>query len=153
MRASDYLSYTWRNITRAHLRLLLTVAAVVIGTTLVVVMTSVGGGIQQNVLEDIRAAGGLNEILVTGAAAAQPGTGAAVGERFFDASRQRATPPERYGQTVTLLAQRVVSAPGGGAGQPPPGFGGQQAPGGFGAPVNQVQRRETPLEVVGLLAA
>jgi putative ABC transport system permease protein len=73
VRGADYLGYTWRNITRAHLRLLLTVAAVVIGATLVVVMTSVGGGIQRNVLEDIRASGGLNEIFVSAVFLPQPG--------------------------------------------------------------------------------
>src|SRR3954454_3989966 len=73
MRPADYLQYTWRNVTRAHLRVLLTVAAVVIGATLVVVMTSVGGGIQRNVLEDIRSAGGLNEILVSSAFVGQGG--------------------------------------------------------------------------------
>jgi len=73
VRLADYLSYTWRNLARAQLRLVLTVAAVLIGATLVVVMTSVGGGIQRNVLEDIRASGGLNEIGVTAAGRAQPG--------------------------------------------------------------------------------
>src|SRR5262249_42317743 len=71
---ADYLSYTWRNLARAQLRLILTVAAVLIGATLVVVMTSVGGGIQRNVLEDIRASGGLNEIAVTAAARPQLGS-------------------------------------------------------------------------------
>ena len=75
MRATDYLGYTWRNFTRARLRLLLTVAAVVIGATLVVVMTSVGGGIQRNVLEDIRGSGGLNEIFVSTLLRPQPAAG------------------------------------------------------------------------------
>ena len=73
MRSGDYLAYTWRNVGRARLRLLLTVSAVVIGATLIVVMTSIGGGIQRNVLEDIRAAGGLNEILVSAGLRPQPG--------------------------------------------------------------------------------
>src|SRR5438067_270884 len=72
MRLADYLDYTWRNLTRAQLRLVLTVLAVVIGATLVVVMTSVGGGIQRNVLENVRASGGLNESLVS---ATGPGGG------------------------------------------------------------------------------
>jgi putative ABC transport system permease protein len=229
VRAADYLSYTWRNISRAHLRLLLTVAAVVIGAMLVVVMTSVGGGIQRNVLEDIRSAGGLNEILVSSAFASQPGApgggrggvvtdgaaetiqaisgviavlpeivlpfgavqlayesltaqplvvgvrpeqmapygftasqgnvapgsgqvvlGAGVADRFFDANRQRATPPDLFGQTVSLGAQRFNSAP-----QAPPaapGFGAPQAPPGFGAAPPQPVRRDTPLEVVGVLS-
>ncbi|HWP30001.1 MAG TPA: ABC transporter permease [Chloroflexota bacterium] len=65
MRAADYLGYTWRNVARARLRLGLTILAVVIGATLVVVMTSIGGGVQRNVVEQIRAAGGLNEIGVS----------------------------------------------------------------------------------------
>src|SRR5262249_46528558 len=73
MHAADYLAYTWRNVTRAQLRLWLTVAAVVIGASLVVVMTSVGGGIQRNVLDDVRRTGGLNEIAVAPQARAQPG--------------------------------------------------------------------------------
>jgi len=73
VRSGDYLAYTWRNVGRARLRLLLTVSAVVIGATLIVVMTSIGGGIQRNVLEDIRAAGGLNEILVSAGLRPQPG--------------------------------------------------------------------------------
>jgi|SRR5579884_2661972 len=228
MRGADYLAYTWRNISRAQLRLLLTVAAVVIGATLVVVMTSVGGGIQRNVLEDIRSAGGLNEILVSGSFGAPPGAagsasgvlgdsaiesiadipgvvavlpeivlpfgltqltyddltaqllvagvppdrtapygftasrgsvapgsgqvvlGAGVAERFFDANRQRATPPDLFGQTVTLVTQRF----GGGPSGPPqaaPGFGAPAAPG-FGAAPSQPQRHEVPLTVVGVLA-
>jgi ABC-type antimicrobial peptide transport system permease subunit len=81
VRLADYLDYTWRNLTRAQLRLILTVVAVVIGATLVVVMTSVGGGIQRNVLENVRASGGLNEILVssTGRAPTAPGAAAAPG--------------------------------------------------------------------------
>ena len=81
MRAADYLGYTWRNLTRAQLRLILTVLAVVIGATLVVVMTSIGGGVQRNVVEQVRAAGGLNEIGVTAFGAAQIGqvAGARVG--------------------------------------------------------------------------
>jgi putative ABC transport system permease protein len=227
VRGADYLAYTWRNLSRAHLRLLLTVAAVVIGATLVVVMTSVGGGIQRNVLEDIRATAGLNEIMVSnafsqpgvaggaragvlteaaveniqglpgvvaalpevilpfgsvqlsydglaaqplvvgvpadrlapygfgasrGSVALAPGQaviGAAVADRFFDANRQRAVPPDLFGQTVTLVAQRF----GGGPPQTAPGFGAPQAPPGFGAPPSQPTRRETPLEVVGVLAA
>ena len=68
MRAADYLGYTWRNLTRAQLRLILTVLAVVIGATLVVVMTSIGGGAQRNVIEQVRSLGGLNEIGVIGGA-------------------------------------------------------------------------------------
>ncbi len=225
MRGADYLSYTWRNVSRAHLRLLLTVAAVVIGATLVVVMTSVGGGIQRNVLEDIRSAGGLNEIVVSSAFAAQPGAsgsargvlgdtavetiqgipgvvavlpevvlpfglvqltyegltaqplvagvpedrpaqygfvasrgsvapapgqvvlGAGLSERFFDTNRQRAEPPDLFGQTVALVAQRQGGAPP----QAAPGFGMPQAPG-FGLAPSQPQRHEIPLEVVGILA-
>jgi putative ABC transport system permease protein len=73
MRGGDYLGYTWRNVRRARLRVLLTVLAVVIGATLVVVMSSVGGGIERNVLEGIRSVGGLNEILVQGVGTAGPG--------------------------------------------------------------------------------
>ncbi|HLH26465.1 MAG TPA: ABC transporter permease [Chloroflexota bacterium] len=81
MRFADYLDYTRRNLTRAQLRVILTVLAVVIGATLIVVMTSVGGGIQRNVLENVRASGGLNEILVssTGRAPTAPGAGATPG--------------------------------------------------------------------------
>ena len=81
MRLADYLDYTWRNLTRAQLRLILTVLAVVIGATLIVVMTSIGGGIQRNVLENVRASGGLNEILVvsTGRAPTAPGATIAPG--------------------------------------------------------------------------
>jgi putative ABC transport system permease protein len=81
VRLADYLDYTWRNLTRAQLRLILTVLAVVIGATLIVVMTSIGGGIQRNVLENVRASGGLNEILVvaTGRALPAPGAAAAPG--------------------------------------------------------------------------
>jgi putative ABC transport system permease protein len=81
VRPADYLDYTWRNLTRAQLRLILTVLAVVIGATLIIVMTSVGGGIQRNVLENVRASGGLNEILVvsTGRALPAPGAAAAPG--------------------------------------------------------------------------
>src|SRR5436190_17721950 len=169
-------------------------------------MTSVGGGIQRNVLEDIRSAGGLNEILVSSAFAGQTGgaggghggvvtdgaaetiqavpgviavlpeivlpfgavqltyddltaqplvvgvhpeqmapygftasegtvgpapgqvvLGAGVADRFFDANRQRATPPDLFGQPVTLGAQRFNAS----AAQAPPaapGFGAPQAP-------------------------
>lgn len=73
MRGGDYLGYTWRNVRRARLRVLLTVLAVVIGATLVVVMSSVGGGIERNVLEGIRSVGGLNEILVQGVGTTGPG--------------------------------------------------------------------------------
>ena len=73
MSGSDYLGYTWRNLRRTRLRVLLTVLAVIIGATLVVVMSSVGGGIERNVLAGIRSAGALNEIIVQGVGASRPG--------------------------------------------------------------------------------
>jgi putative ABC transport system permease protein len=73
MRPADYIGYTWRNLTRAQLRVILTVLAVIIGATLVVVMTSIGGGVQRNVVEEVRSAGGLNEIGVTAFGAGQIG--------------------------------------------------------------------------------
>ncbi|HEY7062955.1 MAG TPA: ABC transporter permease [Chloroflexota bacterium] len=76
MRFADYATYTWRNLTRAQLRLVLTVLAVIIGAALIVVMTSVGGGIQHNVVESVRASGGLNEIVVLSTARAPSGPGA-----------------------------------------------------------------------------
>jgi putative ABC transport system permease protein len=73
VRSGDYFGYAARNIRRAPLRVLLTVLAVVIGAMLVVVMSSVGGGIERNVLEGIRSAGALNEIIVQGVGTSGPG--------------------------------------------------------------------------------
>ena len=61
------------------------------GATLVVVMTSIGGGVQRNVVEEVRSAGGLNEIGVTAFGAGQigptaPGRAGVLNQAALDAT-------------------------------------------------------------------
>ena len=62
----DLLRMSINNLKRRKLRTFLTVLGVMIGTTSIVVMISLGLGLQQAMLQEIENAGGMNTINVTG---------------------------------------------------------------------------------------
>lgn len=62
----DLLRMSSGNLKRRKLRTFLTVLGVVIGTTSIVVMISLGLGMQQSMYKEIEQSGGLNTITVTG---------------------------------------------------------------------------------------
>ena len=62
----DLLRMSINNLKRRKLRTFLTVLGVMIGTTSIVVMISLGLGLQQSMMKEIEDAGGLNTISVTG---------------------------------------------------------------------------------------
>ena len=62
----DLLRMSINNLKRRKLRTFLTVLGVMIGTTSIVVMISLGLGLQQAMLQEIEDAGGMNTINVTG---------------------------------------------------------------------------------------
>ena len=62
----DLLRMSINNLKRRKLRTFLTVLGVMIGTTSIVVMSSLGLGLQQAMLQEIEDAGGMNTINVTG---------------------------------------------------------------------------------------
>lgn len=66
----DLLRMSINNLKRRKLRTFLTVLGVMIGTTSIVVMISLGLGLQQAMLQEIEDAGGMNTINVTGIAQA-----------------------------------------------------------------------------------
>lgn len=66
MNWTDLLRMSSSNLKRRKLRTFLTVLGVIIGTTSIVVMISLGLGLQQSVYEEIEQSGGLNTITVTG---------------------------------------------------------------------------------------
>lgn len=63
----DLLRMSINNLKRRKLRTFLTVLGVMIGTTSIVVMISLGLGLQQSMMQEIEDAGGMNTINVTGA--------------------------------------------------------------------------------------
>ena len=65
----DLLRMSSSNLRRRKLRTFLTVLGVMIGTTSIVVMISLGLGLQASMYEDLEMMGGLNTISVTGAEA------------------------------------------------------------------------------------
>ena len=71
MRWSDLLRMSSSNLKRRKLRTFLTVLGVVIGTASIVVMISLGLGMQQSMYEQIEESGGVNSITVTGRFAGQ----------------------------------------------------------------------------------
>ena len=69
MRWIDLLRMSSSNLKRRKLRTFLTILGVLIGTTSIVVMISLGLGMQQAIYKDVEMSGGLNTINVTGASA------------------------------------------------------------------------------------
>ena len=67
----DLLRMSINNLKRRKLRTFLTVLGVMIGTTSIVVMISLGLGLQQAMLQEIENAGGMNTINVTGIASGE----------------------------------------------------------------------------------
>ena len=67
----DLLRMSINNLKRRKLRTFLTVLGVMIGTTSIVVMISLGLGLQQAMLQEIEDAGGMNTINVTGIASGE----------------------------------------------------------------------------------
>ena len=67
----DLLRMSINNLKRRKLRTFLTVLGVMIGTTSIVVMISLGLGLQQAMLQEIENAGGMNTIHVTGIASGE----------------------------------------------------------------------------------
>ena len=63
----DLLRMSSSNLRRRKLRTFLTVLGVMIGTTSIVVMISLGLGLQASIYEELEMMGGLNTISVTGA--------------------------------------------------------------------------------------
>ena len=64
MRISDLLSICARNLTRRKFRTFLTVAGVVVGTSFIVMMISLGIGIEQSVMRQLEAWGDLTVITI-----------------------------------------------------------------------------------------
>lgn len=64
MRVLDLLGMSASNLLRRKLRTILTVLGVVIGTSSIVVMLSLGLGLRKNSMEQIEKAGGLTTITV-----------------------------------------------------------------------------------------
>ncbi|MDD6070930.1 MAG: ABC transporter permease, partial [Clostridiales bacterium] len=65
MKISDILGMSLMNLWRRKMRTVLTVLGVIIGTSSIVVMLSLGIGLKEAMLEQIGTAGGLTEIMVT----------------------------------------------------------------------------------------
>ena len=63
----DLLRMSSSNLKRRKLRTFLTVLGVIIGTTSIVVMISLGLGLQQSLYREVEQSGGLTSINVTGA--------------------------------------------------------------------------------------
>ena len=63
----DLLRMSSSNLKRRKLRTFLTVLGVMIGTTSIVVMISLGLGLEAAMYKEIESSGGLNTITVTGA--------------------------------------------------------------------------------------
>lgn len=66
MRPGDLIETVFLNLRRMRLRLLLTVLGVVIGTSSVVLMVSLGIGLQRNIIEELSAFGDATHIMVQG---------------------------------------------------------------------------------------
>lgn len=64
MKISDILGMSLMNLWRRKVRTVLTVLGVIIGTSSIVVMLSLGLGLKQSMIESLGAAGGLTEIMV-----------------------------------------------------------------------------------------
>lgn len=64
MKISDILGMSLTNLWRRKTRTILTVLGVIIGTSSIVVMLSLGIGLKQSMLEQVGTAGGLTEIMV-----------------------------------------------------------------------------------------
>lgn len=64
MKISDILGMSLSNLWRRKMRTLLTVLGVIIGTSSIVVMLSLGIGLKQATMEEVNSAGGLTEIFV-----------------------------------------------------------------------------------------
>ena len=64
MSTRDLLRLVWSNLLRMKTRVAMTAIGVVIGTAAVVVLVSLGAGLQQTAAQDLRSIGGLTEITV-----------------------------------------------------------------------------------------
>ncbi|MCP1110062.1 ABC transporter permease [Ohessyouella blattaphilus] len=71
MRPMDLLRISVTNLRRRKLRTFLTVLGVVIGTASIVTMISLGLGLQQSMLDEVEASGGLTSVNVTGKSAGE----------------------------------------------------------------------------------
>ena len=63
----DLLRMSSNNLKRRKLRTFLTVLGVMIGTTSIVVMISLGLGLEASMMKEVEMNGGLNTVFVTGA--------------------------------------------------------------------------------------
>ena len=66
MRWSDLLRMSLSSLKRRKLRTFLTVLGVIIGTASIVVMISLGLGLQQSMYEEVAQSGGTTSLTVTG---------------------------------------------------------------------------------------
>lgn len=95
----DLLRMSGSNLKRRKLRTFLTVLGVVIGTASIVVMISLGLGMQQSLYREVEQSGGLTTITVTGKEAGETMMGVYSGEESAKESTQYVTD-----QTVKSLA-------------------------------------------------
>ncbi|MGD2144528.1 MAG: ABC transporter permease [Anaerolineae bacterium] len=64
MKARDLLSLVWSNLIRRKARVIMTAVGVVIGTSAVIILISLGAGLQRSVRDDLGSIGELTEITV-----------------------------------------------------------------------------------------
>lgn len=107
MRLTDLLKISFSNLRRRKLRSFLTILGVVIGTSSIVMMISLGLGLQQSLYEDANQSGGLTNISVTGAAVGD-------NNNYFASSQEEESNKYISDKTVQELAKLnhvVLSSP------------------------------------------
>ena len=87
MRWIDLLRMSSSNLKRRKLRTLLTILGVIIGTASIVVMISLGLGLQQSLYREVEQSGGMTSITVTGAP---------VGESMYGSSDSSGEESNKY---------------------------------------------------------